>query len=113
MNSSLQTLIDYGMTPKEALLYTTALQHPQTSISALARMTGEHRVTTHNLCKKLAAEGLGTVTTRNKLLCFTAADPSVLAQKLQAKQEALTASLPDLLGLLPQDRAALDVHYYE
>jgi DNA-binding MarR family transcriptional regulator len=85
-----------GLNAREAALYLACVEHGPESISALARLSGEKRSTTHYLLERLLRRGLVIRGRRGKRSLFDAQRPQRLLSIARERERTLEGIIPQL-----------------
>lgn len=95
-----------GLSIRDKRIYEALACHPESSIRAVANMTGINRGSVMESLKALQGAGLVTTTPYGKRLAYRAKDPEVIREVITEKQQALQ----DAKVVLPQYIATLVRH---
>lgn len=115
MNSELiSTLQMYGFSDKEAKVYLVALELGSSPASTIARNSWIKRVTVYTIIKDLKLKWAITEQQKEWVAVFSATNPSVLMQSLEAKYEDFKSRLPDFLAIAEKyDNNKPKVQFFE
>ncbi|MCF7798431.1 helix-turn-helix domain-containing protein [Candidatus Woesearchaeota archaeon] len=89
-------LVDIGLSRSEAKIYLALLHDGVSTVTKVADTTKLHRANIYDALKKLVARGLATYMQKEKVSYYEAVEPSALMNILKAKENQLTAILPQL-----------------
>lgn len=99
---NLETLIEAGLSPEQAEIYTSLLENgPQTAIG-LARSTTVKRTYVYRICQELAKLNLANTQTKANTTYFAPLSPHILLSHIEAKKAQTEAALHAIQGTLPQ-----------
>lgn len=107
-----QTLTDYGLTSKQAMIYLAALQLGAATVQAIADMSGTERTNTYDAVQSLIDRGLMTVIRHGKKQLYLAEPPDVLERLAAERRLALDRSLPQLWSLYNASDSKPRIQYY-
>ncbi|MFT7184630.1 MAG: sugar-specific transcriptional regulator TrmB [Oceanicoccus sp.] len=107
-----KTLINIGLTDKEAHVYLACLELGQSPASDIALRAKLNRVTTYDILKKLLHRGYISTLTQNGIKTFTATDPDSIRKDMRDRYMDLKSALPDLRRLHGKTQHPL-IRYYE
>ncbi len=94
-----EILVEYGLSEKEAKVYTVLLSIKNSTVNNIAKKTGLIRTTTYDILKSLKEKGIVSFIVSNKIQYFQAAEPEKLIQILEEKKEKMKSILPQLKEL--------------
>lgn len=103
-------LEEFGLSGKEAIVYTALLTSGATTASELANITELNRSTTYVQLKSLMASGLVSSYKENKKTCFSAESPDNLQPLLDKKITDLQEQREKIGSLLPELVQAFSKH---
>jgi sugar-specific transcriptional regulator TrmB len=115
-------LVDFGLTDKEILVYTTLLKTGPNTIMNLARETDIKRSTTHNTVEELIKKGLVSQTNYGERRMVIAEDPDKLKFLMEQKKwdiVKLEKNLPDVIKSIyeavpnSKENTKVEVKYYQ
>ncbi|KKR05316.1 MAG: transcriptional regulator TrmB [Candidatus Peregrinibacteria bacterium GW2011_GWC2_39_14] len=95
----IKTLVNIGLSDKEAKIYLSLLEYGKALPSTLSRKTGVKRPTTYVVLEQLQKRGLVSRVKYGSLLYFRALNPYSLLNDQHEKYSALEFALPELLLL--------------
>lgn len=95
----LQTLINIGLTEKEAEVYLASLSLGPSTILKVAKSTNIKRTTIYSVVESLKQKGLMSVELSGWKRRFTATDPQSLSLALKQRERGLETVLPELISL--------------
>jgi predicted transcriptional regulator len=105
-------LREFGLTDNEITVYLSLLRIGKSSITPIADKTGMHRQVIYNAIRSLEEKKLVTTIT-NGTSTFEAIHPSKLLQLYQEKEQHLTALVPRLKALMPNQTKDTIVEVYQ
>lgn len=108
----IDTLVDIGLTEKEAKVYLANLELGPSTVSKIAKRAKINRVTTYDVAEKLVNKGFLNFVTKHKTRFYNATKPDLVFQNSKRKIDAFQKSLPflkRLQGETPHPR----VRYFE
>lgn len=97
-----QTLIQAGLTEKEASLYEKMLQTGPLTVGKLLKHVPYKRGDLYNILYSLRDKGLAVEEVKDGLLTFTLTEPSKLEELAKAKEEQLQTSRKAIASLMPE-----------
>lgn len=103
----------YGLTKRQALLYTLLLKHGASKVGLLQKHTGLHKQTIYNELSELIKEEYVSESTHNGRKVFFANEPEVFIEKQKAKQNLLEYMVPKLHAITGWGEGVSTVHVYE
>lgn len=115
-------LVDFGLTDKEIVVYTTLLKTGPNTIMNLARETDIKRSTTHNTVEELIKKGLVSQTNYGERRMVIAEDPDKLKFLMEQKKwdiVKLEKNLPDVIKSIyesvpnSKENTKVEVKYYQ
>jgi sugar-specific transcriptional regulator TrmB len=95
----ISSLMQYGLTEKEARAYLLCLEYSALQPSTIASKLGINRVTCYDMLQWLCRKWLVAESIRNKVKRYVATSPDVLLDALGHKYEQFKAVIPDLISL--------------
>lgn len=95
----LSSLIQYGLTEKEARAYLLCLEYSALQPSTIASKLGINRVTCYDMLQWLCKKWLVAESIRNKVKRYVATSPDMLLDAFSHKYEQFKAVIPDLISL--------------
>ncbi len=99
MYMNIEKLVSIGMSPKEAILYLTALHEGTSSITHLAKKANVKRPTAYLIIDDLLKRHLLIEVPFGRLTHYQAADPIILAKEIELKRTITAHVLPELKSL--------------
>jgi len=115
-----KTLIEFGLTEKEAHVYTTLLELEIATVNQIARSTGINRSSTYVIIESLKRQGLVSMSDDKKVQQFIATTPDVflrLIEESSLQQEKLREKIhkvvPELKALYRGTKEKPRVRVYE
>jgi sugar-specific transcriptional regulator TrmB len=96
---NIEKLVSIGMSPKEAILYLTALHEGTSSITHLAKKANLKRPTAYLIIDDLLKRNLLIEVPFGRLTHYQAADPIILAKEIELKRTITAHILPELKSL--------------
>ena len=112
-NKLLKTLLDWGLSPNEAAVYTSTLALGSASVGKVAAQANLKRSTVYGVLDTLKQKGLIAVEVRGLKQVFVAESPEMLLQIAESRKKELEDNLPGLLGLYSNDSKSDTIKYYE
>lgn len=112
-NSLKNTLVDIGLSDKEAEIYLALLSLGPATVLALARVAGIKRTTIYSIIDALKQKGLINIEVRGFKQLFVAEPPSRLTSLLAAKQEGLKNTIPEFEAIYHLKPEGSFIKYYE
>lgn len=109
----IETLVQIGLTRREAVAYVSLLGLGEAKAGEVARLSHENRTNIYDSLSSLVKKGLASHATRGKSTYYRAAEPHKLNDLLLEKQKALNEALPSLESLQNSYKDAPSVHLYE
>jgi len=109
----LQTLVELGLTRREAGAYLALLGCGEASAGELARLVHESRTNVYDSLCGLVKKGLASYVTRGKSTYYRAAEPQKLLDFLLEKQKSLEEALPRLSSMQNSYKKKPLVQVYE
>jgi sugar-specific transcriptional regulator TrmB len=114
MNQKLKnTLIDLGLTDKEASIYLGALALGPTTILKIAQNSGLKRTTAYSIIESLKQKGLINIEIRGWKKLFVAENPKKLKSLLEEKKQSLEETLPNFLSIYNTKGDENAIKYFE
>ncbi len=113
MNQLTSKLERYGLSPKEAAVYTALLSLGIASVADIAKHAGLKRPTTYLILSDLVHKHLVAQIPKGKKICYKAESPNELAKEIEARKGALTEALPELQELFKTNSVAPKIRFYE
>jgi len=89
-------LQDAGLTPVEAKVYLTLLEHGALLAGVISRKSGVHRRSVYDVMDRLIEKGLVSYIVKNNRRYYEATDPKRFREILNEKQERIEKILPKL-----------------
>lgn len=112
-NKLINTLINIGLSEKEATVYITALSLGPTTVLKISQNSDIKRATTYDIINTLKQKGLISIQIKGWKKLFVATDPEKLNYILEAKKEELENNLPELMALQNLKGGESFIKYYE
>lgn len=113
MNMTLEQRLEaLGLNPNEARVYLAGLKLGETTIGDLQRQSNLHKQLVYNATEKLQNEGLLIISKVRGRRHFTAADPSILEQRVEERLGAVRGLLPALYEVASTKKQKDLVHTY-
>jgi len=94
-----EQLREYGLSEKEAKVYTMLLSLGASTVTNISKKTNLIRTTTYDILKSLKEKGIVSFVIKNKVQYFQATNPEKLIQILEEKKTKIKSILPDLKNL--------------
>ncbi|MCA9392324.1 hypothetical protein KC614_03930 [candidate division WWE3 bacterium] len=108
MKNELETLLDFGLTEKEAVVYLACLKEETSTPFTLAKKTKIPRTSIYDIISSLALKGLLTLKTSDgftkQQTLIRANNPSVLREVIRQKHQKLNELELDIVNILPRLR---------
>ena len=104
-----KALIQIGLSKNAAAVYPALLAVESAQSGVLVRATKLHRMLVYNALDELIDEGLVTVTKKKNIKIFQAADPAVLASRIERLSDVVADVLPKLHELQQRTKSTIDV----
>lgn len=95
----IESLIQYGLTEKEARIYLLCLEYTALQPATVASKLGINRVTCYDALQWLCKKWLVAETIRNKVKWYAATSPETLLQIFRNKFDIFQSVVPDLISL--------------
>ena len=102
---SIKTLIEFGMTEKEAKVYTALLELETSGVYEISKKTGINRSSTYMVIESLLKKGLASRTADKKIQEYVAASPETLLQMATDETNRHIETQKKITRLLPELRA--------
>lgn len=109
---TIKSLISYGLTENEAIIYTTLLRKLESSVFALAKETKIPRATVYITLEKMKDVHLVSSFKKNNVLYYTPENPNHLKALLDEKQRILANILPELRAIIDTDKGKPSTKMY-
>lgn len=106
------SLVDFGLTPKQVRVYLAALQLGTASVQQIADQATVERTNAYDAIKSLIDKRLMSITSHGKKNLFSAEPPEVLKRIIREKEEKLTQLLPELRSLHNSSSAKPRIQFY-
>lgn len=106
-------LEDYWFSHKEAKIYLTCLELGNSIVSAIARHSGENRITTYSILKDLKKRWIANEITKNSVKYFSVISPERLLEIEKNKINKLENVMPELLAISNIFWNKPKVYFYE
>jgi sugar-specific transcriptional regulator TrmB len=113
MNHIERTLIEQGLTHKDAMVYLATLELGSGSVLAISQRAHTPRSSTEVVLARLQQQGLVSSFRRKNIKHFTAVDPRYLLESAQQKAEHLASVVPHLSALFGTTKIKPLVRCYE
>ncbi len=110
---TLQTLIQYGLTERQARVYIACLELGVASIQQISKKVQVARSSCEATLHQLKERGFVTSYQHKTVRKFSPVDPRQLVKIAEQKVHGLTSSLPDLTGLFLKNKTIPSVRMYE
>ena len=92
-------LEQFGLSEKEAKIYTALLQLGEALVSEVAKKTQINRSLAYSILESISEKGLATYIIKNNLRHYRAAEPQKIISMLKEKEKRAQEMLPQLLSL--------------
>lgn len=113
MHKYIESLINMGLTDKEARVYVALLEFEQASAYAIAEKAKIKRPTTYVILDELMKKGLATKIPNAKKRSFSAKSPEAFFKEQEIKMARSKHILPELMSLAGENERKVKVLYYE
>ncbi len=107
-----QSLISYGLTDNEALIYICLLKKLEATVFEISKETAIPRPTVYITLEKMKANKLVSMLRKNNVQYYTPENPSRLKMIINEKEAILNAVLPELNAIIDTDIEKPDVRIY-
>lgn len=107
-----QDVAEFGLTPKQARVYVSALQLGSATVQSIASSAQIERTNAYDAIEVLIGKGLMSATTAGKKRLFLAEPPEALQQILEEKRRTLDQLLPELRSLYNVSESKPRIRYY-
>ncbi len=107
------SLMEFGLSEKEAKVYLVALGLGATTILKLTRLSGLKRPTVYTIVESLTKKGLFSIEIFGLKKTYRAENPNRLEVIFDQKKQELTRNLPILQDLYLKDKSDSFIRYYE
>ncbi|OHA12762.1 MAG: hypothetical protein A3J10_03575 [Candidatus Sungbacteria bacterium RIFCSPLOWO2_02_FULL_54_10] len=107
------TLIEAGLSPKQAAVYEACLEAGPTTIPEIAINTHIKRTTVYGIVDELTERGLLQETFRGKRKCYHAKDPAAILTMLEEKKKRFAEVLPELSELFVSHHVRPRISFFE
>ncbi|MDD5050272.1 MAG: helix-turn-helix domain-containing protein [Candidatus Pacebacteria bacterium] len=111
--SLLKTLLDFGLSDKEAKVYLTALELGSTSVLKISQLSSLKRPTVYLVVESLLKKGLMSVEVKGFKKNYKAENPDRLETIFNERKQELLKSLPYFQEIYAQDKSSSFIKYYE
>lgn len=91
-----EVLQEAGLTPIEARVYLTLLEHGALLAGVISRKSGVHRRSVYDVMDRLIEKGLVSYIVKNNRRYYEATNPTKLLELLHEKEAAIQKALPEL-----------------
>ncbi len=108
-----QTLENLGLSPNEAKIYETLVEHGETGVSQIALFAKIHRRNAYDAIKRLVDKGLCFEIFSQKENLYNAVDPGKLLELANEKQREVERILPDLVKKFARRVVSEEVYIYK
>jgi len=112
-NSLLETLVTYGLSDKEALVYLTSLEIGSSTVLKIARFCGIKRSTVYLIIDSLVKKGLMSIEIKGFKKSYKAENPDHLEYVLNEKKQELLKNLPFFHEIYDKEKGDSFIRYYE
>jgi sugar-specific transcriptional regulator TrmB len=103
MKEITQSLIEYGLTPEDAKIYTFLLSHKDYAAYKIAQGTNIPRTTVYKRLVKLEKDKLVSSWVKNGVKHFSAETPEVFRRNLKSKEQIIDEIVPSMLSIFKTD----------
>ena len=108
-----EQLVEYGLSEREALVYTFLLGRIEAPAFKIAKGTGIPRATVYLTLEELKRKGLVSSSRKNNIAYFLAESPNRLKKIVQEKLSLTELLIPQLRSLVDSDRFSPAMKIYE
>ncbi|MCF7865481.1 MAG: helix-turn-helix domain-containing protein [Candidatus Pacebacteria bacterium] len=112
-HNPLQSLIQYGLTERQAKVYMVCLEFGVASIQQISKRLQVARSSCEATLGQLQAKGFISVHKNKTVRKYSPEDPKHVLKSAEQKVKALSSSLPDLTGIFLKNRTIPSVRMYE
>jgi predicted DNA-binding transcriptional regulator len=108
-----ETLEGLGLSPNEAKIYETLVEHGELGVSEIATRAQIHRRNAYDAIRRLIDKGLCFEILSQKENLYNAVDPGKLLELTEEKRQSIEAILPDLNKKFLQRTASEEAFIYK
>ena len=108
-----ETLMDFGLSEHEALVYLSALSLGPSTINDLAKNSGVKRTTVYSVIETLKNKGVMNTEIHGLKKSLVAESPEKLARIIEQKKDRLMKTIPELTALYNLKSGESLIKYYE
>jgi HTH-type transcriptional regulator, sugar sensing transcriptional regulator len=108
-----ETLIDFGLSEHEALVYLSALSLGQSTVNEIAKHSGVKRTTVYPVIECLKRKGIMNIEVKGLKKLFVAESPEKLERIIEDKKDRLKSMLPELTAIHSLKNNESFIKYYE
>ena len=108
-----KTLIDFGLSDKEALVYLTSLELGSSSVLKISRLSCLKRPTVYLVVDSLIKKGLMSVEIRGFKKDYKAENPDRLEEIFNQRKQELLKNLPYFQEIYSKDKSDSFIRYFE
>ncbi len=112
-NNLKETLMDFGLSEFEALVYLATLSKGVNTINQIAKISGVKRTTVYPVIEKLKAKGLIKIEVKGLKHLYSAESPDKLENIINSKKDRLQKILPELNAISQLKYNESFIRYYE
>lgn len=113
MNTIQESLLAYGLNPKEAAIYTYLLQNRDCPAYDIAKETRIPRTTVYKTLEELQKQGIVSSWVKNGVQHFLAENPEKLRRAIKTKEQIIEQALPEMLSMFKLDSEYPSAKLYE
>ena len=107
-----QILESLGLSPNEAKIYESLVEHGETGVGEIATLAGVHRRNAYDAIKRLINKGLCFEIFSSKENLYNAVEPGKLLELVNEKKQDVEKILPDLLKKFSRRVAPEEAYIY-
>jgi sugar-specific transcriptional regulator TrmB len=111
--TTVNKLVQYGLTKQEAAVYLDVLSHIDTSAFATYKRVGLPKTSVYHVLESLKKRGLVESWKKNNIAYYSASNPKRLITEIKEKEELLATLVPELLSFTNMQDQGNFVKMYE
>ncbi len=108
-----ETLVDFGLSEHEALVYLSSLTLGPTTVNKIAKHSGVKRTTVYPVIESLKRKGIMNIEVKGLKKLFIAENPEKLEGIIEQKKDRLKGMIPELAALYSLKSGEGLIKYYE
>jgi sugar-specific transcriptional regulator TrmB len=108
-----ETLIDFGLSKHEALVYLSSLTLGPSTVNKIAKDSGVKRTTVYPVIDALKRKGIINIEIKGLKKLFVAENPEKLGNIIEQKKDRLKSMIPELTALYSLKTGESLIRYYE